>query len=51
MGGGFGSGAPWDLVGLGQGTPDEFAVFELVPGPGALALLGIGGLLMMRRRR
>lgn len=50
-GGGFGSGNAWDLVGLGQGTPDEFAVFELVPAPGALALLGIGGLLMTRRRR
>ena len=50
-GGGFGSGNPWDLAVLGQGAPDEFAVFELVPAPGAIALLGMGGLLMMRRRR
>ena len=51
-GGGFGSGNFWDLAAVAQGTPDEFAVFELlVPAPGALALLGIGGLLMMRRRR
>ena len=51
-GGGFGSGNAWDLAAVAQGIPDEFAVFELlVPAPGALALLGIGGLLMTRRRR
>ena len=51
-GGSFGSGHIWDLAAVGQATPDAFAAFELVvPAPGAFALLGLGGLLMARRRR
>ncbi len=45
----------WALAGGGGGSDDfeisPFDVANIVPAPGAMALLGLGGLTMGRRRR
>ena len=55
-GGGFGAGTganPGSSSGFGFGRNDMAFVIEgdVVPAPGALALLGLGGLVAGRRRR
>ena len=58
-GGGFGIGGDWqnvaaiDGTGLWVGGYDASILIEgtIVPAPGALALLGMGGLFCARRRR
>ena len=40
--------ATWNL---GLGTPGQQAQFSVIPGPGSLALLGIAGVVGIRRRR
>jgi len=38
-------------IGVGSGTIDNLTVSTIVPEPGSLALIGLGGLLIARRRR
>jgi hypothetical protein len=42
---------PGDPAGLNQVVEHEWNVVSLVPAPGALGLIGLGGLAMARRRR
>lgn len=39
------------ITGAGQGATDIIQVWNITPEPGTLALLGLGGMLLIRRRR